>query len=245
MRKAWVFVAVLAACESKPEPEAAQPQTTAPVQPADSLLPDEPAYVFGVNLDSLRLALDSMERALSKAPEARQPELLLELGRAKKRYLPMGGTPEAKYATEREAEYWYNEIGGSYLYTGYHFQQLIERFPNHRLADDAAYQLTMLPQGGECEGFMTCYVARALHDVDDFMKNFPNSPYAERALERGLQAFAPLDTLDLTRTTEMYDPNELPAILARFDTMTARLPPALRTRAEILINSINARLGKK
>lgn len=248
MRNALLLLLPLLACEQKQEVPAAE-RTPAPATRAalDTMLADEPEY-SQVNLDSLRTVLDSLETELARAAADRQPYLLFELGRAKKRFIPELRSPHEAYAKAREGEYWYNEIGGNYLYQGTHFRQLIERFPDHHLADDAGYQLTMLPEGGECEGFITCYIARSLHDVQDFLVQFPNSPYAPRALERVMHAFeTQLNDLDLTKKSadQMYDPNELPPIVARFDTATMKLPPALRAQASALVGRINARLAGK
>jgi hypothetical protein len=232
-------------CERASKEQQPAPEPVPQVTVVDSMLPDEEPYQQA-NLDSIRIVMDSLENMLAKAPEAAQPDLLFELGRAKKRYMPSRNTPHEAYARAREDEFWYNEFAGDYLYTGKHFTQLIERFPHHRLADDAGYQLTMLPEGGECEGFLTCYVARELHSVDQFLTAFPQSPYAARALDRLVAAFdRNLRDLDLTRPTDSYDPRELPAIVARFDTATAKLPQPLRARADSLISSINARLAGK
>ena len=215
----------------------------APVAVVDTMLSDDLPYEVLANEDSVRRLTDRLEQELARAPAADQPRLLLEIGRLKKHYNPSRGTPGGDYAESRGEEFWYNEIGGNYLYTGTHLKQLIEKFPNDPRVDDAAYQLTMLQQGGECEGFVTCYVAVVLHQVDDFLAAYPNSPYAPRALARAIEGFdSHLKDVDLTKKTYEFDPAELPPILARFDSVTVGLPAPLRARADSLLASVRGRL---
>jgi len=134
---------------------------------------------------------------------------------------------------------------GSVLSGG--LRDLIERFPSHPLADDAAWQLTLLPPAGECEGFVICYVESRWRMVRDFLGAYPASPYAPRALDRAIAAFD--DNLrpvaDLSRSSEFYDAGDLPPLLAEFDSVTTGLPKPLRERAAAYSSGLRRRLTRR
>jgi len=95
-----------------------------------------------------------------------------------------------KYAKERQGvEYHFNEIGGSYIYNGSHFKELIKKFPKSNLADNAAYELTKLSLGGECEGWLDCYIQGNFAQVKDFIKKYANSEFTAEAVKRANDAF--------------------------------------------------------
>lgn len=243
----WAFAAFigvgLMACGTA---DTSRHDTSATAVVRDTMPPDLQPYEQ-VNADSLRAKIDSLDAALSGASEASRPRLLFELGRAKRLYVGDRGTPQGDYAARHEDEFFYNEIGGNYLYNGKDLKSLIERYPQHDLADDAAYELTLLPGGGECEGFLTCYIGREWNDLQPFLQRFPRSAYASRAVERIVQAYrdALKDVTDLARPTEMYDPKELRPLLASLDSVAVTLPAPLKARADSLSDSIWPRLGGK
>ncbi|HEU4719773.1 MAG TPA: hypothetical protein VFS59_00305 [Gemmatimonadaceae bacterium] len=200
-----------------------------------------------LRLDSLRVEMARLEQELRRAPEGEHPPLLLELGRAKRLYIaPLDG-PHAHYARTRPDEYVYDEIGGRFVYHGKHLRHLLERFPDHPLADDAAWQLTLLPSAGECEGFVVCYVEYRWRRVRDFLGAHPASPYAPRALDRAIAAFDEhlTSVTDLTRSSEFYDAGDLPPLVAEFDSVTAGLPAPLRERAAAFSSRLRRRMAPR
>ena len=199
------------------------------------------------HLDSLRVEMARLEQELAGAPTREQPRLLLELGRVKRLYIAPADGPHAAYARSRADEYMYDEIGGRFVYRGRHLLDLIERFPAHPLADDAAWQLTLLPPAGECEGFVICYVESRWQMVRDFLGAHPASPYAPRALDRAIAAFEDhlRPVADLTRSSEYYDAGDLPPLLAEFDSVTTGLPEPLRERAAAFSSQLHRRLKRR
>jgi hypothetical protein len=232
-----VVVMTIAACADREQADSRASTDTAIVStalPPDTMPPDIPAYTQ-VDADSIRAKMDSVEGLLAKATDAEKPRLLFALGRLKRLFMSRQGTAQGRYAAAREDEYWYNELGDNYIYTGKHLKQLIDSFPRHDLADDAAYELTLLPLGGECEGFVTCAIGAEWIHVKDFLAQYPTSAYARRALDRALAAYA---------KEEYYDPNELRSLLLQFDSVATRLPPLLKTRADSLSTALWPRLGR-
>lgn len=171
-----------------------------------------------------RATLDSLEGVLGSAPASRTAELLFQLGRAKS-YLVV----DSAYAKARPSEFFYNEIAGSWLYSGWHFDELLRRFPQSDLADDAAFERTLLPQGGECEGFTACYVGSVWLRVEPFLREYPSSPLAEGALRRALLAFSILkDDMDLVNASEYIELDEVGKLVASLDSVARLQRPAIR-----------------
>jgi len=175
--------------------------------------------------------------------------LYLRLGRLKRayeRWLARGAPTEA-YAQAHPYEYKYNEVGADYLYTGYHFRELLNRFPQSEVADSAAWELTRLSPGGECEGYVPCYIERQFAPVADFLSQYPNSPFAVEGVRRANEAFtrALSDVADLTEPSDCYRPAEVQALLSRYDSVAERLPAPVRVSATLTIADVWARFQRR
>jgi len=97
----------------------------------------------------IRKAMELLEAALANAPDdPRSAPYYLLVGRLKKEFenCQLDQTNSSledpkkqcngftEYANARPTEYFYNEVGGDYLYRGVHFQELEKRFPSSALA---------------------------------------------------------------------------------------------------------------
>jgi hypothetical protein len=139
------------------------------------------------------------------------------------------------YMKARPDQFFYNEFHDFYAYNGYHFREIVRRFPTSDVADDAAYQLTKLKsQSMECEGWIPCYIHIEWGPIAEFLQAHPASVYADSAVDRALAVFG--TNLDPKRSAEdeiyQYEPAEMRTILAGFDSVTRVLPPPLRTRTD-------------
>jgi hypothetical protein len=147
-----------------------------------------------------------------------------------------------EYAEKNSQEFWYYEMGGIYYYSGFHFKELIKRFPESELVDDAAYELTKVHRGGECEGWMDCYIEYQFNQVKEFLELYPNSEHAEEAVKRANEAFlnnldSPLwvqnfgAIKDYAVAQESYEPQAIQQTLAIYETIAETLPLQLRAKA--------------
>ena len=169
--------------------------------------------------DRARDVIDSLEARLAAATEASLPALLLQLGRAKTGYVP-----DAAYAKARPNEYFYNEIAGDWLYRGWHFEQILQRFPASALADDAAYEMTRLVPGGECEGYIACYVHVGWQPVAEFLRARPRSAFSVDAIKRAIRAFGVIEPgMDLRGGSEHIEPPEIRRLIVELDTLASTL----------------------
>lgn len=229
-----VFLTAVASCsrDSAPRPPsdiATQDSAAAACPQPDT---NEVAETWTVTFNAVtRATLDSIDRRLTAAAPVDVPALLFARGRARMAFEPHAQTPDARYASGRPDVYGYNEVGGNWLYNGVDFQDLIKRFPDHALADEAAYALTRLSGGGECEGVVPCYIGREWAPVAEFLRARPHSPRADLAVTRAIAAFRHADDVeDLRVATDMNDVEGVRGLVAELDTLGRTLPQPLSAR---------------
>lgn len=191
------------------------------------------------NSDSLHAAIAAAEESLRvHGDDPAFADLYLRLGRIKKTYEGRlsYASPRATYARMHPDQYRPNEVAADYLYNGYHFRELVRRFPQSQWADDAAWEVTLLPQGGECEGYIPCYIAREFDLVAEFLRGYPGSPFVPEAVRRANEAFtsALADVVDLTAPSDDYPPGKVQELLARYDTIAEHLPLEVRAQATLM-----------
>lgn len=234
-----VFSAAVVGCSKRenPTPQQSVAQPALPPKADSSPSPQPTPAPVPVNFESdplyqqaqhlshsdVRKAMDLLEAAIVKAPDAAPsaPYFLL-LGKLKKEFESCQGAEPSlenpktqcdgfvEYAKVRPGEYFYNEVGGDYLYGGFHFQEIEKRFPSSGLAVEAGYERTKLSRGGECEGFVDCYVEGAFTPVRDFLLRYPDTAHTTEAIKRADEAFREALWGDVWKTpaAEIKDPNE-------------------------------------
>ena len=158
--------------------------------------------------------------------------ILFDIG---KRELALEGYDSATvaYMKARPDHFFYNELHDFYAYNGWHFHELLRRYPDSALADDAAYELTnLMSQSGECEGWVPCYVHQQWVPIADFIGAYPTSPLVATGLERGFELFGNVLHPQRFRDPYEYELPEMREILADYDSATRILPPPLRARSD-------------
>lgn len=215
-------------------------QAPAPVR---SCVPANPKLEWAIwphpETSSSYADIASFERRLRTAPQTSHPALLMEIGRLKSRL-----DVDPKYAAAWTKEFFHQELAGRWLYTGWHFKELLRRFPSHKFADDAAYQLTLLPEGGECEGYVPCQVASLWMRLDPFLRKYPDSPYADSAVQRTLLAFSAIKpNMNLTRPSNDIDPPEIRKLVASLEQTANTLAPKQRLTLLARVAELREQLG--
>jgi hypothetical protein len=251
MRLGMVAVVILAACSRErrvPIDDQGEKRVAMGDQDA-AVRPDSNAARFQILVDSmnrLETRISSLGSDASAAP------LLLLLGELKTRAQSWTQFRGAgfEYAKQRPAEYVYDDPDGTYLYSGSHWKQLIQRYPNDTLADDAGWALAHLTRGGECEGHTDCALNVAAKPLLDFLERFPRSNRAMAAVEEANVAFDQIlgDIPDLANfdTTDMRDyvPAEVMPIVAHYDSVAARLPDSTRHEVYRYTSELWTKFGK-
>ena len=152
-----------------------------------------------------------------------------------------GSSPAADFAKHHPDEFAWSQPDGAYFYTRYQFRELVRRFPSHDRADDAAYRLADPVEGGECEGYVPCYIEYrgAFTGLNAFLTQFPKSEYAGEAVGRANDAFTSnlADALAHPDGFETLSPQTVDSLLKAYSATAARLPDSLRARAQAGIDS--------
>jgi hypothetical protein len=218
----------------------AEAQATANTSPpaADTIVRLTYRDTVTIDFDTLRAAMTRLEQQLAGgAAESEMPKLLLRLGMMKLAHEPhFEDTAGLAYVKARPAEFFYNEFHDFYAYNGHHFREIIARYPNSGLADDAAYLMTKLKDTNqECEGWVPCYLHREWQPVREFIIAYPASPLADSALVPVISTFDRL--VDPARLDANYetDTTEVRQIVAGVDSVSARLPAPLRSRVSVAV----------
>jgi hypothetical protein len=234
---AFAACSMTAACEQGAPPrsvETSAAQADTSVYTADTIVALPSGDPQDIDLDTLRAAMTRLEQQLAGgAAQSEMPKLLLRLGMMKVVHEPhFEDTAGLAYVKARPAEFVYNEFHDFYAYNGHHFREIIARYPDSGLADDAAYLLTRLKgTNQECEGWVPCYLHREWQPVREFITVYPTSPFADSALTRVITTFD--NHVDVARRDSNYetDASEVGQIIAGFDSVSATLPAPLRSRA--------------
>ena len=215
-------------------------------------------------------AMQTLEEAIAAAPSSpTTAPLLLRLGILKREFEKYhwareGEAAEAQekraaefaaYAKARPEEYWYNEIGGDYLYSGFHLKEIEKRFPRSPLVVDADYELTKLTIGGECEGYVTCYISAKFTPVLAFLQKHPASKYSAEAVRRADEAFRSnlwgekwrsefAEITDPHKDVEGYEAAQLKRMVQDYEDLAPTLPRLLRASATETVAYYRARFGE-
>ena len=176
-------------------------------------------------------ALDDSVLRDTLGPEA--PRRLWRLAALYAGLTPLySGSPGEAFAEQHRPAFDYWEDG--WEYNGLHYRLLAWRFPDHALADKAAWELSNLRQVYECEGEVACVISAQLSPARVFLERFPASPLATDAVRRANEAFdstlaigAHLEPGDLW----VVDSAAIRVLIAGYDSTARELPLLLRARA--------------
>jgi tetratricopeptide (TPR) repeat protein len=258
-------------------PAARKTATPPPAQSIPAQTPlnyeSDPLYrqAQGLFHADVRGSIGLLEAAIAKAPDnPNSAPYYLLLGRVKKEFENCQGdyansslSEPAKqckgfmeYAEARPNEYFYNEVGGDYLYGGFHFHELEKRFPSSPLAVEAAYEMISLSQGGECEGFLDCYIASAFTPVRNFLDRYPDTPHTAEAVRRADDAFRKtlwgdvwktewVEIKDPNNSSDYYDPANLKKMVQEYEDLAEKLPVRARASAWETVAYYRNKFGEK
>ncbi len=187
--------------------------------------------------DTQLMAMTALEDSLRARPDDPQSaRLYLRLGRLKKAYArTLTGGRQDPYALAHPSEFWYDEPAGEYYYLGAMFRALLEHFPESAIADSAAWEVGLLPDGhGRCDDSVECgrELQRELSSrTAAFLRRYPNSALAPQALQR----------LDETFSLMLADPPDSEGFrvgLEAYQALADSLPLPPRARASESIGDL-------
>jgi hypothetical protein len=94
------------------------------------------------------------------------------------------GGAHADWIEARTSALWWNEVGANWMITADTFRDLHQRHRDTSSADDIAWAAVETGLGGECEGYLPCYVERANLLEGEYLRRHPNGRRAGDAVER-------------------------------------------------------------
>jgi hypothetical protein len=263
MRRALILsLAVMASCAGPKEPSTdrralagalATGAIGAQLSPRDSLV-DSLYWDTTLEVDSLLTGEDTtvarvnaLADSLKAEPNgARAPAWLWTLGRLTRR--AHGQFDEFKtkppFVAAHPEQFWPEPVN-AYYYNGYHYHELIRRFPGDSLALLAELALNHVVTEGECEGNANCALVLQAMGFERFARLHPRSPYAERALRRAVATF---DLMLVPRKRNPFtveDSAEVRSMIARLDSTvtSASIPVPVRRFANETLHTLWATWG--
>lgn len=92
--------------------------------------------------------------------------------------------PYASWVESRGNLIFYNELGGEWLVRSEAFWDAAARHASSAAGDDFAWAAARNELGGECEGFLLCYLRTTAEMPGRYLRMFPNGRHAGEALGR-------------------------------------------------------------
>lgn len=237
-----ILLPVVAGCkreQAMPPPAAAADTTSR----ANAATGDSVAFA---SLAASMAALEARIEALGNDTTA--AVLLFTLGEMKSRavhwmWLGYGESGAgASYAKARPREYVSGEPDATYVYTGVHWQQVLERFPESGSAARAGWALAHRRRGGECEHDLACALKLNVIPLVEFLERFPSSEWAAPAVEEANRALAatiaptPGWSLDSAAAAASID-----SVTARYETLSQGLSEHLRVAVRQAVDAARER----
>jgi hypothetical protein len=137
----------------------------------------------------------------------------------------------------------YNEIGGNWLINDQLVWNLHAKYRQTAAADDLAWLAAALPKGGECEGYVPCYIALANMRSGEYLRRHPHGVHADEAMRQIIEAFERVHQMlhDYPKLLEMSHCGDLMRELAMLEDAVQEASGALQARASEKIRELASR----
>lgn len=215
--------------------------------------------------ENVKTAIVRLENLIAKYPN--HPEVArayLFLGKLRRKYqnnyyavkdASDQDAPPPEIAKYADNQYWLHESASTYFYNGWHFDQIIKKFPNSSVIDAAVYEKTFIPYT-ECDSDENCWVDSKLDPMVDFLNKYPNSSLAPSAIARANKAFDSLMhgwadskgtpvVFNLESDRTGYSVKTFKDSVIRYENVANKLSPLLKASALDKISEAWGRAGEK
>lgn len=98
--------------------------------------------------------------------------------------------PYKRWLEMRQGEVFHDEISGQWLVPATAFWKLADQVPNSPLGDEISRFAASAQLGGECEGDISCNLARSLMTEGEYLKRYPTGRFAAAALKEAGEVLA-------------------------------------------------------
>lgn len=87
--------------------------------------------------------------------------------------------PAKSWLARHESEVGFSEPSGAYNVTQEKVWELWEKSKASPVAEEIAWEAANTPLGGECEGYLTCYLEADLRGIGRYLENYPKGKWAK------------------------------------------------------------------
>lgn len=116
-------------------------------------------------------------------------------------------SPYKEFLKENEAEVVYSEPSGEWYVRSDVFWELRNRYAAHKIGDDIAWQASLNPVPGECEGYINCHIYLLRATAGEYLNFYPNGKHSKDALNNLTNMLEPL-TADASVKRIYYAAND-------------------------------------
>lgn len=90
--------------------------------------------------------------------------------------------PAKSWLAQHDGEVIFSEPAGAYFVAQDQLWELWEKSKGSPLAEEIAWEAANTPLGGECEGYLSCYLEADLRGVGRYLDSYPKGKWAQGAL---------------------------------------------------------------
>lgn len=116
-------------------------------------------------------------------------------------------SPYKEFLKENEDEVVYSEPAGKWYVRSNAFWELHSRYAPHKVGDEIAWQASLNPIPGECEGYINCHIYLLRATAGEYLNFYPNGKHSKEALNNLTNFLEPL-TADASVKQVYYAAND-------------------------------------
>lgn len=151
--------------------------------------------------------------------------------------------PNKAFLAEHKEEIVFSEPAGEWYVRSASLWQLHERYNNHNVGQEIAWEASNTSIPGECEGYVVCHINLLRVTSGEYLNFYPNGKYSKQALADIANMLQPI-VADLPKKTTYYtasdisDRAEFNKILTELRTIISKTPFLEKQKALEQINLI-------
>jgi hypothetical protein len=137
----------------------------------------------------------------------------------------------------------YNELGGNWLISDQMVWKLRAKYRKTTAADDLAWLAAKLPKGGECEGYVPCYMATANMQAGEYLRLYPRGVHTSEAMREIIEAIERVEQMlrDYPKLLERSHCDDLMKQLAALEDAVQDATATERARTSETIHELASR----
>ena len=98
--------------------------------------------------------------------------------------------PYRSFLKRNDKDILYSDPSGEWYVRSDRFWDLRKKYARLAIADRIAWTAAENPLGGECEGYVPCYLASIRRTYGEYLTLYPNGAYSKRALKESIRSLS-------------------------------------------------------